>query len=66
VPVLGLVYFTVKVIACLLLMILVRATLPRVRYDKLMAIGWKSLIPVMLANVVVTAVLIAAGVPGYK
>jgi NADH-quinone oxidoreductase subunit H len=66
VPVLGLAYFTIKVIACLLLMILVRATLPRVRYDKLMAIGWKTLIPVMLANVVVTAVLIVAGVPGYK
>jgi NADH-quinone oxidoreductase subunit H len=40
--------------------------LPRVRYDKLMAIGWKALIPVMLANVVVTAVLIVVGVPGYK
>ena len=66
VPVLGVVYFTIKVVACLLLMILVRATLPRVRYDKLMAIGWKALIPVTLANVVVTAVLIVVGVPGYK
>ncbi|MCX6017839.1 MAG: NADH-quinone oxidoreductase subunit NuoH [Chloroflexi bacterium] len=66
VPLLGLVYFTIKVIACLLLMILVRATLPRVRYDKLMAIGWKTLMPVMLANVVITAVLIVIGVPGYK
>jgi len=65
-PVLGVLYFTIKVVACLLLMILVRATLPRVRYDKLMAIGWKALIPVMLANVVVTAVLIVVGVPGYK
>ncbi len=63
---LSLVYFTIKVIACLLLMILVRATLPRVRYDKLMAIGWKTLIPVTLANIVITAVLIVAGVPGYK
>lgn len=63
---LSLAYFTIKVIACLLLMILVRATLPRVRYDKLMAIGWKTLIPVTLANIVITAVLIVAGVPGYK
>jgi NADH-quinone oxidoreductase subunit H len=66
IPLLGVLYFTIKVVACLLLMILVRATLPRVRYDKLMAIGWKTLIPVMLANVVVTAVLITAGLPGYK
>ena len=34
---LSLAYFTIKVIVCLLLMILVRAVLPRVRYDKLMA-----------------------------
>jgi NADH-quinone oxidoreductase subunit H len=59
-------YFVLKVLACLVLMVVVRATLPRVRYDKLMGIGWKTLIPVMLANVVVTAVLIAAQLPGYK
>jgi NADH-quinone oxidoreductase subunit H len=59
-------WFPIKVVACLLLMILVRATLPRVRYDKLMSIGWKTLIPVMLANVMLTAILIVAGVPGYK
>jgi NADH-quinone oxidoreductase subunit H len=66
VPVLGVVYFTIKVVACLLLMILVRATLPRVRYDKLMEIGWKALIPIMLANILITAVLIVIGIPGYK
>jgi NADH-quinone oxidoreductase subunit H len=65
-PILGVLYFTIKVVACLLLMILVRATLPRVRYDKLMDIGWKGLIPIMLANIIITAVLIAVGVPGYK
>jgi NADH-quinone oxidoreductase subunit H len=66
IPILGVLYFTIKVVACLLLMILVRATLPRVRYDKLMDIGWKGLIPIMLANIIITAVLIAVGVPGYK
>jgi NADH-quinone oxidoreductase subunit H len=64
--VLGVLYFTIKVVVCLLLMILVRATLPRVRYDKLMDLGWKALIPVGLANVMLTAVLIVLGVPGYK
>jgi NADH-quinone oxidoreductase subunit H len=65
-PILSVAYFTIKVVACLLLMILVRATLPRVRYDKLMNIGWKTLVPVGLANVVVTALLIVMGLPGYK
>jgi NADH-quinone oxidoreductase subunit H len=66
VPALSLFYFAVKVLACLLLMVWTRATLPRFRYDKLMAFGWKLLLPLGLANVMVTAFLIAAGVPGYK
>ena len=64
--VLGLIYFSVKVLACLLVMVWVRATLPRFRYDKLMALGWKKLLPIALANVVLTALLIVLGVPGYK
>jgi NADH-quinone oxidoreductase subunit H len=66
VPLLSVAYFTIKVIACLLGMILIRATLPRMRYDRLMAFGWKVLVPVALANVLVTAVLIGLGIPGYK
>jgi len=64
-PALSLVYFMVKVLACLLLMIWTRATLPRIRYDRLMALGWKVLTPVAIANVIVTALLIALGVPGF-
>ncbi len=65
-PILSVVYFTIKVVVCLLAFIWVRATLPRVRYDKLMDMGWKVLFPVALANVLVTAVLILLGLPGYR
>ena len=54
-PWLGILYFTIKTTPLLLLMIWIRLTLPRLRYDQLMAFGWKVLLPLALANVVVTA-----------
>ncbi|MFN3704423.1 MAG: NADH-quinone oxidoreductase subunit NuoH [Thermoflexales bacterium] len=65
-PALSVVYFTVKVVVCLLAFIWVRASLPRVRYDKLMGMGWKVLLPISIENVLATALLIALGVPGFK
>lgn len=56
-PILGPLYFILKVVASLGVMILVRATLPRLRYDRLMAFGWKILLPLSLLNVFLTAVV---------
>lgn len=51
-----------KIVLSLMLMIWLRATLPRFRYDQLMAFGWKVLLPISLANAGVTAVLVVLGV----
>ncbi|MCC7359809.1 MAG: NADH-quinone oxidoreductase subunit NuoH [Anaerolineales bacterium] len=55
VPWLGLGYFWLKVAVSLFFMIWLRSTHPRLRYDRLMALGWKVLLPLALANIVVTA-----------
>jgi NADH-quinone oxidoreductase subunit H len=54
-PWLSLAYFWGKIIGLLVLMVWIRSTLPRIRYDRLMALGWKMMFPTALANVVVTA-----------
>jgi NADH-quinone oxidoreductase subunit H len=54
-PWLGPVYMFIKIIILLFGMIWVRATYPRIRYDRLMAFGWKILLPVSLALVFITA-----------
>jgi NADH-quinone oxidoreductase subunit H len=52
-------WFGVKVFAFLFLYIWVRGTLPRFRYDQLMAFGWKFLLPLALANLIATAIAVA-------
>jgi NADH-quinone oxidoreductase subunit H len=54
-PWLGPLYLIIKVIILLFGMIWVRATWPRIRYDRLMALGWKVLLPLSLAIVFITA-----------
>ncbi len=57
-PWLGPLYLLLKIVAVLFWMIWMRATLPRFRYDRLMAFGWKVLFPVALADVLLTAVVL--------
>ncbi len=52
---LGPIYLLLKVVVLLFFMIWVRATWPRIRYDRLMAFGWKVLLPLSLAIVFITA-----------
>jgi NADH-quinone oxidoreductase subunit H len=55
----GIVWFIIKVGAFMFFYIWLRATLPRFRYDRLMAFGWKVLLPVATLNLVVTAIVVA-------
>jgi NADH-quinone oxidoreductase subunit H len=55
-PLLGPVYLLIKVVLMLFVMIWIRATWPRIRYDRLMAFGWKVLLPLSLAIVFITAI----------
>ena len=57
-PWLGPIYLLIKVFIWLFVDIWIRATLPRIRYDKLMALGWKVMYPIALLNVFVTGILV--------
>jgi len=53
---LGPIYLFIKVVLLLFVMIWVRATWPRIRYDRLMSFGWKIMLPLSLAVTFITAV----------
>jgi NADH-quinone oxidoreductase subunit H len=55
----GVGWFVIKVACFMFFYMWLRATLPRLRYDRLMAFGWKVLLPLATLNLVVTAVVVA-------
>lgn len=55
----GTVWFLIKMCAVLFFFVWERGTFPRLRYDHIMALGWKILFPLALANLVVTAFIVA-------
>jgi NADH-quinone oxidoreductase subunit H len=52
------IWMLAKIFALIVVFIWVRATLPRLRYDQLMSLGWKVLLPLATLNALVTAVLV--------
>jgi NADH-quinone oxidoreductase subunit H len=64
VVVLGMVIWGGKVFLLCSVQLLIRWTLPRFRYDQLMSLGWKGLLPLSIANIVVTAILVYLLMPG--
>lgn len=55
----GVVWFFIKVFAIIFFCIWVRATFPRLRYDKIMKLEWKFLLPVAIVNILATGILMA-------
>jgi NADH-quinone oxidoreductase subunit H len=57
-PVLGFIYLGLKTGVVYLFALIIRSTVPRVRIDQLMTLNWKWLVPISIANVIVTAFLL--------
>ncbi|HEY1868641.1 MAG TPA: NADH-quinone oxidoreductase subunit H, partial [Candidatus Cybelea sp.] len=55
----GVGWFVIKVACFMFFYMWLRATLPRLRYDRLMAFGWKVLIPIATLNLLGTAIIVA-------
>jgi NADH-quinone oxidoreductase subunit H len=60
VAIFGVVAFMIKLVAFCWIQTLIRWTLPRFRYDQLMRLGWKGLVPLGLLNVLATAFVVVA------
>jgi len=54
-------WFLGKTVLLLFVMVWIRGTLPRFRYDQLMSFGWKFLVPLAVLNIVITSFLVAWG-----
>jgi NADH-quinone oxidoreductase subunit H len=61
-----LIWFVLKIAAFLFVYIWFRGTFPRYRFDQLMALGWKVLIPVSILNVILVAFAALWGLPGLR
>lgn len=60
----GLLTWGAKVFILCWVQLLIRWTLPRFRYDQLMSLGWKGLLPLSIANIILTAVVVYLLLPG--
>ncbi|WIG61151.1 MAG: NADH-ubiquinone oxidoreductase chain H [Ktedonobacterales bacterium] len=65
IPGMPFVWYTIKVAIFLFIFIWVRATLPRIRYDQLMKVGWQALLPLSIINLVFTGLAVALGWPWW-
>ncbi len=52
------IWLFIKIVLVALIMIWIRGTLPRLRYDQLMSLGWKVLIPATLVNIMITGAIL--------
>ena len=62
----GILWYVLKVACFLFVYIWFRGTFPRYRFDQLMALGWKTLIPISLANLVLVALAALGGWRGLR
>ncbi len=58
-------WYTIKVAILLFIFMWMRATLPRIRYDQLMRLGWQVLLPLSVLNLLATGTVIALGWPWW-
>jgi len=65
IPGVSIIIFLIKIAFFLFFFIWLRATLPRIRYDRLMSLGWQTLLPLAVLNVVITAIVVAFGLPWW-
>jgi NADH-quinone oxidoreductase subunit H len=61
----GVLWFIGKVVLIFFMFSMVKAIVPRFRYDQLMRLGWKVFLPMSLGWVVIAAAFAQYGVPGY-
>jgi NADH-quinone oxidoreductase subunit H len=64
-PILGIFYLFAKIMVFLFVFVWLRASFPRLRYDRLMSVGWKILLPLSVLNLAITAVAIVAADAGW-